>query len=129
MDQTSWGQASIAASYLAEHPNTTVNNLLKSKELKNASQSTIDYIIAVNSLRESAMGLQKVLTGSARSNETQLNALLTTLPGVEPNSKIVGQKLSAFNQNIGMLRQGLPTGTGIENTGGASTSTTNKPNQ
>lgn len=116
MDQTSWSQAGIAASYMAEHTNTTVDNLIKSKELKNASPQTIAYIIAVNSLRESALGLQKVLTGSARSSESQIKALQSTLPGVEPNSDIVTKKLAAFDQNIGMLRQGLPTGTGIENT-------------
>jgi len=127
MDQTSWTQAGIAAHYMAEHPNTTTESLLKSKELKNASKSTQDYIIAINSLRESSMGLQKVLTGSARSNETQLNALLTTLPGFEPSSDIVKAKLQAFNQNIGMLRQGLPTGTGIENIGGPGTQQQSQP--
>jgi hypothetical protein len=71
------------------------------------------YVINVLELREAAMGLQKVLTGSARSNETQVKALQATLPGVEPNSGIVGQKLTAFNQNLGMLAQGLPENTGI----------------
>ncbi len=60
------------------------------------------------------MGLQKVLTGSARSNETQLSALLNTLPGVEPDSGSVQQKLGAFTQNLGILAKGLPRGTCVE---------------
>jgi hypothetical protein len=114
MDQTGWSEAGKAAKYLADNPNTTVNQLINSKVLGSASAKTINYVVAVNSLRESAMGLQKVLTGTARTNETQLHALLNTLPGVEPSSGIVAQKLNAFNQNLDMLYQGLPRGTGVE---------------
>jgi hypothetical protein len=114
MDQKSWAQAGIAAKILADNPNTTINNLFKSGALKNATPQTKAYVIAVNSLRESSMGLQKVLTGTARTNLTQLEALLNTLPGVEPDSTTVGQKLQAFNQNLGMLSEGLPSGTGVD---------------
>ncbi len=117
MDQKSWAQAGIAAKYLADNPNTTINTLFKSSVLKDASPQTKAYVIAVNSLRESSMGLQKVLTGSARSNETQLAALQNTLPGVEPDSGTVKQKLGAFTQNLGLLAQGLPKGTGVELSG------------
>ena len=115
MDSNSWSQAAVAAKMLSDNPNTTINTLLKSKVLKNATPQTRDYVIAINSLREASMGMQKVLTGTARTNETQLQALLNTLPGFEPNSDIVQRKMQAFEQNLGMLRQGLPTGTGIEN--------------
>ncbi len=106
-------QAYVAAQYLSDHPNTTTESLFKSGVLKNATPQTKNYVIAVNSLRETSMGLQKVLTGSARNNETQLNALLNTLPGVEPDSATVRQKLGAFDQNLGMLAQGLPENTGV----------------
>lgn len=113
MDQNSWAQAAGVAKYLADNPNTTVQALEKSQVMQNISPQAQQYVIAVNSLRESAMGLQKVLTGSSRNNEAQINALLSTLPGYEPNSGIVSQKLSAFNQNLGMLAQGLPENTGV----------------
>jgi hypothetical protein len=114
MDSTSWPQAAIAAKYLADNPNTPVNTLLKSAALKNATPQLKNYVIAINSLRESSMGLQKVLTGTARTNETQLSALLNTLPGVEPDAGTVKQKLGAFTQNLQLLSRGLPKGTGVE---------------
>jgi hypothetical protein len=114
MDDNSWKQAGVAAKYLADNPNTPINTLMKSEALKNASPQVQSYIIAVNSLRESSMGLQKVLTGTARASETQIQALQNTLPGVEPNSATVHQKLQAFDQNLGMLSQGLPTNTGVK---------------
>jgi hypothetical protein len=113
MDDKSWSDAAAVAKMLADNPNTTLNSLLKSKAFEKATPQAQAYAIAVNSLRESSMGLQKVLTGSARSNEVQLQALLTTLPGLEPNSGIVTQKLGAFEQNLGMLAQGLPENTGV----------------
>jgi hypothetical protein len=118
MDQQSWYQAATAAKYLADNPNTTLNSLLNSKLMKGASPQTTNYVIAVNSLRESAMGLNKVLTGSARNSETQIHALQATLPGVEPNSAIVNQKLNAFTQNLNILAKPLPKGTGVEYNGG-----------
>lgn len=72
------------------------------------SKDDQDYAIRVLSLRESSMGLQKVLTGSARSNESQINALMKTLPGVESSADVANRKLDAFNQNLDMLRQGVP---------------------
>jgi hypothetical protein len=113
MDRTSWTDSGAIAKYLADNPNTTLNQLMKSSVFGHASPKAVAYAIAANSLRESAMGLQKVLTGTARTNETQLQALQNTLPGVEPTSNIVGQKLDAFDQNLGMLSQGLPENTGV----------------
>lgn len=113
MDRTSWTDSAAIAKYLADNPNTTLNQLTKSSVFGHASPKAVAYAIAINSLRESSMGLQKVLTGTARTNETQLQALQNTLPGVEPTSNIVGQKLDAFDQNLGMLVQGLPENTGV----------------
>lgn len=114
MDRTSWIDSAAIAKYLADNPNTTLNQLMKSNVIGHASPHAVAYAIAINSLRESAMGLQKVLTGTARTNETQLQALQNTLPGVEPTSGIVGQKLDAFDQNLVMLAQGLPENTGVQ---------------
>jgi hypothetical protein len=114
MDRTSWTDSGAIAKYLTDNPNTTLNQLTKSSVFGHASPKAVAYAIAINSLRESAMGLQKVLTGTARTNETQLQALQNTLPGVEPTSGIVGQKLDAFDQNLVMLGQGLPENTGVQ---------------
>jgi|ERR1039457_6575740 hypothetical protein len=73
-----------------------------------------NYVTSVLSLREASMGLQRVLTGTARSNESQINALQATLPGFEVDSGLVRQKLGAFTQNIDMLRQGIPRLPGMD---------------
>lgn len=113
MDANSWGQAVGVAKYLSDHPDTTSSSIVNSKILAGLTPQARSYVINVLSLRESAMGLQKVLTGSARSNDAQIKALQATLPGFESNSGVVGQKLGAFDQNIGMLAQGLPENTGV----------------
>jgi hypothetical protein len=105
VDPSSWG---ALAKVLADNPNTTVNSIVKEKAFASLSKPAQDYAIAVLSLRESSMGLQKVLTGTARNNETQLQALLNTLPGLEPNSDVVNRKLDQFNQNMELLRAGIP---------------------
>jgi hypothetical protein len=114
MDKTSWAQTVGIAKYLADNPNTTAAGLANSAILNNVSPQARNYAIAVTSLRESAMSMQKLLTGSARSNETQINALLKTLPNVEGNSGIVNQKLGAFTQNLQIIGKSLPKGTGVE---------------
>ena len=116
MDDPSGKQAALAAKLLSDNKNTTVNDLLQSEAYKKATPAVQQYVVAVKSLRESSMGLQKVLTGSARSNEAQIEALQATLPGVEPSSIAVHQKLQAFDQNLNLLSQGLPENTGVNST-------------
>jgi hypothetical protein len=128
LDGASWGQVAKISKLLADNPQSTLDQVVRSGAMAGLSPQAQRYVININSMRESAMGLQKVLTGSARSNETQLNALLNTLPGLEPSSDIVHQKLGAFTQNIDMLRKGIPefpgmpvipTGSGGGNSAGA----------
>ena len=95
-------------------PTGWFNTLLNSGNMSGASQLTKDYVVSVLSLREAAMGMQKVLTGSARANEAQIAALQATVPGLETNSALARQKLAAFTQNVDMLRQGLPRMPGID---------------
>jgi hypothetical protein len=94
-------------------PTEWLNTLINSKEMSGATQQTKDYVVAVLSLREAAMGMQRLLTGSARSNETQIQALQATLPALETNSGLAHQKMRAFTQNLDMLRQGLPQLPGV----------------
>lgn len=102
------------ARYLSEHPNTTGDQLVASGVMGNISQPAKNYIMDILSLRESSMGLQKVLTGTARVNEVQLSALLRTLPSLEPDARTVRDKLQRFTQNITMLRQGIPRMPGMD---------------
>ncbi len=97
-----------------QFPTGWFNTLLNSSNMGGATQLTKDYVVSVLSLREAAMGMQKVLTGSARANEAQINALQATVPGLETNSALARQKLAAFTQNVDMLRQGIPRMPGID---------------
>jgi len=94
-------------------PTAFLNALGNSGVMRGATQQTKDYVVALLSLREASMGMQRLLTGTARSNESQIAALQATLPGLEPNSALALQKMKAFTQNLDMLRQGLPTLPGI----------------
>jgi hypothetical protein len=95
-------------------PTGWINTLANSANMGSATQQTKDYVVNALSLREAAMGLQKVLTGSARANDAQINALQATIPGLETNGALARQKLAAFTQNVDMLRQGIPKMPGID---------------
>lgn len=99
--------------HLALPMDALVNNSLNSRNMGQASDLTKQYIIGILSLRESAMGMQRVLTGSARANESQIKALQATLPGFEPNSKTAIQRLQSFGQNVTALRKPIPTIPGV----------------
>ena len=91
-----------------------LNNLFNSSVANGLSQEGRNYLVSLLSLREASMGLQRILTGTAKSNESQIRALQATLPGIEPDSRLALQKLSAFGQNLDMLRQGIPVLPGID---------------
>jgi len=98
----------------ARFPTSWWNTLATVSQQSMLSQQQRNYVVAVASLRESAMGLNRVLTGSARANESQITALMQTIPGLETDSGMVRQKLGAFTQNVDMLRQGIPRMAGID---------------
>lgn len=95
-------------------PTAWFNNLINSETKGALSQQGRDYLIAILSLRETSMGMQRILTGTARANESHIKALQATIPGVEPDSAMVKQKMAAFTQNLDMLRQGIPKLPGID---------------
>jgi len=102
------------AAFGTQLPTGWFNNFLNSANMSDATQKTRDYVVNTLSLREAAMGLQKVLTGTARANEAQIQALQATIPGFERDSAMGRQKLSSFTQNVSMLRQGIPRMPGID---------------
>jgi hypothetical protein len=102
------------AAFGTQIPTGWINTLANSSNMNGASDLTKNYVVGALSLREAAMGLQKVLTGSARANEAQINALQATIPGLETNGDFARQKLSAFTQNVDLLRQGIPRMPGID---------------
>ena len=98
----------------ARFPTSWWNTLSTVAQQSALTQSQRNYVVAVANLREASMGMQRVLTGSARANEAQINALQATLPGIETDSAMVRQKLGAFTQNVDLLRQGIPRMPGLD---------------
>jgi hypothetical protein len=95
-------------------PTASWNAFMNSSQLHDLPPAAQTYAIAVLQLREAGMGLQKVLTGSARSNEQQIQALQATMPGLEQSAAIAQQKMAGFTQNIDMLRKGIPVMPGMK---------------
>ncbi len=114
IDQASKEGQVRAGAFGVNLPTAWINNGFQSAEMMNATPATRDYVTNVLSLREASMGLQKVLTGSARSNEQQILALQATLPGFEADPSMARQKLRSFTQNVDLLRQGIPRMQGLD---------------
>jgi hypothetical protein len=64
-------------------PTQWISNYFKSGNQSAATPQAIAYVTAVMNLREAAMGMNRIITGSARSSESQITALQNTLPGFE----------------------------------------------
>ncbi len=91
-----------------EIPTGSVSDFFRNQNQKDASPQTLAYVTAVLNLREAAMGMNKLVTGSARASESQIQALQNTLPGYENNSGIVHQKLAKFAQDVDSFRTSVP---------------------
>ncbi|HEX3642349.1 MAG TPA: hypothetical protein VHV10_13745 [Ktedonobacteraceae bacterium] len=102
--------------HLALPMDALVNNSLNSRNMGQASDQTKNYIIGILSLREAAMGMNRVLTGSARASESQIKALQATLPGYDANSGVALQRLRSFAQNVDQLRKPIPVIPGVPRT-------------
>jgi hypothetical protein len=99
-------QRTIIAKALSDEKNTTWQSLLTSGLLSQASQPTKDYIQSVLSLRESAMGLPKEITGGSRVSEIQSSALWATLPGAASLDRNYAlSQAKKFQANIDRLWQ------------------------
>ena len=100
------GQRAIIAKALSDEKNTTFQSLLTSGVLSQASEPTKAYIQSVLSLRESALGLPKEITGGSRVSEVQSSALWATLPSAASlDSKYALSQAKKFQANIDRLWQ------------------------
>jgi hypothetical protein len=97
-----------AAGASIEVPTQWISNYFKTGNQSAATPQTIAYVTAILNLREAGMGMNRIITGSARSSETQIAALQNTLPGFEANSGIVHTKLAKFAQDVDSFRSSVP---------------------
>ncbi len=108
-------QRAIIAKALGDQKNTTFGALVGAGVLSKATPATKDYIQSVLSLRESALGLPKEITGGSRVSEVQSSALWATLPSAASlDSRYALGQAKKFQANIDRLWgrvdnfQGLP---------------------
>jgi hypothetical protein len=111
------GQRAIISTALSHSEPGVWNDLRKGSALKGATQQTKDYIQSVLSLKESALGLPKEITGGSRTSEIQGNALFQTLPsGSSVNSQYALEQAQKFQANIDRLHDRVPQVRGMQNT-------------
>jgi hypothetical protein len=110
-------QRAIISKVLSHAEPGIINDWMKSSALSGATQLTKDYLITVSSLKESALGLPKEITGGARTSEIQGNALFQNLPsGASGDSKYALEQAQKFQANIDRLRDRVPQIRGMQPT-------------
>lgn len=110
-------QRAIISKVLSHSEPGMINDFMKAGALKDATQLTKDYIITVQSLKESALGLPKEITGGARTSEIQGNALFQNLPsGASVDSKYALEQAQKFQANLDRLRDRVPQIRGMQAT-------------
>jgi len=117
LDQDAAQRVIIARALRSIDKYSTPGQLLDSGILAGATPQTQEYIQSVLSLRESALGLPKEITGGSRVSEIQASALWGTLPGGASLNGDYALNLSKkFQANIDRLRERAPEVRGISQT-------------
>ncbi len=110
------GQRLIISKVLTHSEPGLLNDTERNFALKGATQQTKDYIQSVLSLKESALGLPKEITGGSRTSEIQGNALFQTLPsGSSVDSKYALEQAQKFQANIDRLHGRVEQVRGMQN--------------
>jgi hypothetical protein len=110
-------QRAIISKVLSHAEPGMINDWMKSSALSGATDQTKQYIQSVLSLKESALGLPKEITGGSRTSEIQGNALFQTLPsGSSVDSKYALDQAKKFQANIDRLHERVPEVRGLQST-------------
>lgn len=109
LDQGTVQRAIIASALRTVEKNTTLGQMTDAGLMKGATPETQEYIQSVLSLRESALGLPKEITGGSRVQEIQASALWATTPGgASLNGDYALRQSKKFQANIDRLRERNP---------------------
>jgi hypothetical protein len=106
LDQDVAQRAIIARALRSIDKYKTIGQLADAGLLAGGTPATHDYIQSVLSLRESALGLPKEITGGSRVSEIQSSALWATVPGgASLNGDYALNQTKRFQANIDRLRE------------------------
>ena len=98
-----------------EIPMDRLNSALNKENLSGLSANARDQLVAYRNAREALTGYTRVLTGSGRSSDKNLELQEQTLPDpsiTDPDFST--RALGAFKQNLHVVGQGLPELPGIK---------------
>jgi len=98
-----------------EVPMDRINDALSRENLSGLSANARDQLVAYRNAREALTGYTRVLTGSGRSSDKNLELQEQTLPIPSITDPDFSKRsLDAFKQNLQVVGQGLPVIPGIK---------------
>lgn len=101
----------------AEIPVDRMNQVLDVENVRGLSQAAQNRLVAYYNARESMLGYQRVLAGSARSSDQQLGLNLGALPSPVMPDSFGKEGIRQFKENIPIAGRGLPRMPGIPTAG------------
>jgi hypothetical protein len=114
LDQDTAQRVIIARALRSIDKYKTLGQLADAGILAGSTPQSQEYIQSILSLRESALGLPKEITGGSRVSEIQASALWGTLPGgASLNGDYALKQGKKFQANIDRLRERAPEVRGV----------------
>jgi len=98
----------------AHLPTDWLTKLTQAMSVGGLSKAAQDRLINYYNVREAMTGYTRVLTGSGRSNETNLQLNLQAMPDPIMPDNFTKNGINQFKQNIHIAGQGLPRMPGIQ---------------
>lgn len=96
-----------------EIPVDRLNQWLDAHNVKNMSPQAKQTLLAYENAREAMTGYQRVLSGSGRSSDKNLELNLNTLPSPVMPPDYIKEGIRQFKENVNIAGQGLPRMPGI----------------
>lgn len=96
-----------------EIPVDRLNQWLNAHNIKNMSPQAKQTLLAYENAREAMTGYQRVLSGSGRSSDKNLELNLNTMPSPVMPADYIKEGIRQFKENVNIAGQGLPRMPGI----------------
>lgn len=95
-------------------PTGFLTELDRAAQANGLSPQGRDRLLSYLNAREAMVGYQRVLSGSGRGNEKQMEMLLQTLPSPITDSQFANEGFRQFKENLKIAGQGLPKMRGVQ---------------
>ncbi len=95
-------------------PTGFITELDRAAQANGLSDAGRNKLISYMNAREAMVGYQRVLSGSGRGNEKQMEMLLQTLPSPITDAAFANEGFKQFRENLRIAGQGLPKIPGVQ---------------